>query len=230
MHRALIVTGFLLSTSACSAQSGWEDTTFRRHSIGVDVSAFIHQYGGVANSGSTFLSLSPYWVSYRYRLNRNCNLRVAVGGNYSGTNDPYPLDAAITIKHSTSTYSARVGVERAQELAKRWQFFYGLDLRATWNNQYDDHSGGTGGGYLNGREQRESLMGIAPLLGIRFRITPRFNLLTEASLSLLSTREELRTFKTPIDGGPEQPDVITETTGLHLGFSSPISITATFAL
>lgn len=229
MHKALILTGFFLLTLACSAQSGWEDTTFRRHSIGVDVSAFIQEYGGSTTGDPTF-AVSPYWVSYRYRLNRHCNLRAAVGGNYSETNDPYPLDAAITIKNSASTYSARLGVERAQELAKRWQFFYGLDLRATWNNKYDDYFGGAGGGYMNGREQRESSMGVAPVLGIRFRITPRFSLLTEASLLLVSTRDELRKFKTPIDGSPEQPDVTTKSTGLRLAFSPPLAITATFAL
>lgn len=230
MKRTLILVALSAMACACTAQSGWQDTTFHRHSIGVDVSGFLFRYIGHSDSAVSAFPSSPYWASYRYRLNRHWNLRAAVGGSLDRVDRPSRTASRETYRTEQSTFSARVGAERVRELAKRWQFFYGLDLRATTTRRLSEETY-SNAGYVQGSELGSTNWGPAALLGVRFRITPRFNLLTEASLAFLVTTTEQREFYTPImEDQPFLPDMESKTTGLRTQFDPPLSITVTFAL
>ncbi|HMN06765.1 MAG TPA: hypothetical protein PKD45_13670 [Flavobacteriales bacterium] len=172
---------------------------------------------------------SPYWFSYRYRLNKQWNLRAAVGGNIYREDRPSMFADRDNYRIQKTQWGLRAGIEHAQELAKRWQVFYGLDLRSSWTCELNEERF-SNGGYLYGSEESGSAIGPAVLLGIRFRITPRFNILTEASLALMSTTKEKREYSTPILGGEPKPDVTSRTTGLQSTFTPPLAVTATFAL
>lgn len=229
MRRGTALLILLVSTYVSVAQSGWEDTTFRRHSIGVDVSGFLFRYIGHSDSAVSTFQPSPYWASYRFRLNKHWNLRAAVGGSLNRLDRPSRIASREAYRTEQSTFSARMGVERVQELAKRWQIFYGLDLRAATTHRLSEETY-SNAGYVYGSEQGSTNWGPAALFGARFRITPRLNLLTEAGLAFLVTTEEQREFYMPtMEDKPPLPDMETKTTGLRTQFNPPLSITATFA-
>lgn len=229
MKRALTLFIVVASAYVSVAQSGWQDTTLHRHSIGVDVSGFLFRYIGHSDSAVSTFPSSPYWASYRYRLNRHWNLRAAVGGSLDRMDRPSRTASRETYRTEQSTFSARVGIERVQELAKRWQLFYGLDLRASTTRRLSEETY-SNAGYVQGSELGSTNWGPAALFGVRFRITPRFNLLTEAGLAFLVTTTKQREFYTPImEDQPFLPDMEAKTTGLRTQFDPPLSITATFA-
>ncbi|MCO5275655.1 MAG: hypothetical protein M9900_12160 [Flavobacteriales bacterium] len=214
-----------------NAQQTWADTV-RRHSIGVDVSAFLFQYAGplVVDSNAPTAPRSLYWASYRYRFHKGWNLRFAMGGQVAKDERPWPSQGFETYTVETSAFSVRAGVERTQELAKRWQIFYGLDIRPAWSWAYTDRRYSSGY-YYYGQETTGTDWAVGPLLGIRFRITPRFSLLTETSLAYVATERKQRDFTTPMDADhAPQPDATLTTRGFHTLFQPPLNVTATFTL
>lgn len=232
MQKLLTLIVLMATFGIATAQTAaWPDTS-RRHEVGVDVTSFLWQFLGKTDSNVYGApSASPYWVTYRYHLHHHWNLRFAVGGSISDSKGPtstYPGSYERVLK--SSQLGLRAGVEKAQELSKRWQVFYGLDLRATWVHDYNDYHY-SNGGYRYGSDSRGTDLGAAPFLGIRYRITPRFALLTEASLAFMSQKTDARNFSVPILPGYEAvPDVNTSTTGFHTVFTPPLAVIATFDL
>lgn len=123
-----------------------------------------------------------------------------------------------------------VGVERTQELTKRWQVYYGLDIRPSWTYSYTDFTHSSGG-YQYGDEDRGTYFAVAPVLGIRYRIAKRFSILTEASLSFIKSTVKSRNFSIPLDDqNPQLPDLDQTTNNVDTRFQTPIAVVATFDL
>lgn len=231
MKRHLAVIGLIFIAMAASAQQTWPDST-RKHEVGVDVTAFLGQFFSHVNSDGvgTFLTVSPYWATYRYHFG-HCSIRFALGGSINDDETPtYGGPDAEPYHNKSSELDLRVGIERAQELSKRWQVFYGLDFRPSCAHIDNDFIYSQGY-YQYGRESRETDLGIAPLLGVRYRITPRFSILTETSLAFVSSTFELREYSTPQDDAHSpQPDRKQTTNSFDTRFTPPLSIVATFDL
>lgn len=231
MKPAMISLMMLGLPLAACAQETWPDTV-HRHSVGVDVSAFLFQYAGriAADSNAPTAPRSLYWASYRYRFHRGWNLRFAIGGQVAKDERPWTYMATETYTVETSAFSVRAGVERTQELAKRWQVFYGLDIRPAWSRTYTDRQY-SNAYYYHGQEATGTDWAVASLFGIRFRITPRFSLLTEASLAYVATERKRRDFATPTDADhAPQPDATLTTHGFYTLFQPPLNVTASFSL
>ncbi|MBS1547760.1 MAG: hypothetical protein JST38_12385 [Bacteroidetes bacterium] len=217
---------------SASAQQSWPDTT-HRHEVGIDVSSFLWLYSGraVSDSSSPWMLPAPYWVAYRYHFRNHWALRIGIGG--FAMKDERPLfgySDPLTYTTKQSEVDVRIGLERGQDLAKRWQVIYGLDLRPAWTYQYTDYQY-SNGYYRHGEEDHGTDLAGAVLLGIRYRITPRFSLLTEASLAVVATHREQRQFTEPMDADHvPQPDVSISTNSIHTLFQPPLNITASFAL
>jgi hypothetical protein len=234
MKKFFVITALLGTATVSNAQQAWPDTT-RRNEVGVDVTTFLWQFlGQVSSDGISnyaFVYPTPYWVTYRYHFHKYWNLRFAVGGTITNDEEPGlggPTTETYTNKNSELDLS--IGAERAEELGKRWQIFYGIDFRPAWFYQYNDFIY-SNGGYQYGSEQHGTAMAIAPMLGIRYRITPRFSILTEASLPFVSTHNERRDFFKPLgDGYPPMEDQTQTTNGFHTAFTPPLSVIATFDL
>lgn len=224
MKRALILIALSALAYMCAAQSGWPDTTFRRHSIGVDVTAFLWRYVGHSDNSS---ASAPYWVSYRYRFNSKWNLRTAIGGDIQQETKPGFVN---DIREESSEFNFRVGVERAQELAKRWQIFYGLDVRTAFTHYSNDRMPDAPPGYIKKTRIDGHSLGPAVLFGLRYKITPRFSILTETSVAMMFAKEKEETSQRLEGGIQTSPSYYGETTRLQTQFSPPLSVTATFAL
>lgn len=198
----------------------------------MDISAFLWQFLGRTDSNGTssFVYYSPYMVSYRYHFGK-CSIRFALGGLINDDERPGAGSPNAEPYHiKSSELNVRVGIERAQELSKRWQVFYGFDLRPSWAHSDNEYIFSQGY-YQYGRETHDTDFGIAPLLGIRYRITPRFSILTETSFMFVANTNELREYSVPQDDAhPPQPDHTQTTHSFNTFFIPPLSVVATFAL
>lgn len=164
----LIVTLCLFSKA--QAQDAPIEQT-NHHEIGVDATPFLTQ---LLSNG--YYNNSPYNVSYRYHFT-NWALRAGIGGTMSSeegtTND------TISQHYKTSYITYRVGVEHKSNFMKRWQAFYGLDIKSSINiyNTKSEYSTT----YIYTQENKETRYGIAPFLGFRFKINSRISVITETS-------------------------------------------------
>ncbi len=226
---------FVVMLAVGTASSARSDTLLHvhHHEAGVDVTAFLRQFlsWGVPNGDNTNYLLSPWVLSYRYHL-KHWNLRFGVGGMISDVEQPdYSYsNPTETTRRKQTELDLRVGAERYQELSKRWQVFYGLDFRPSWQYSQNDYHY-SNGGYRYGSDSRQQDLAFAPLLGLRYHITKRFSLHTETSFAFMRSDSELHSYTVPIvDGYPPLPDTRQRTGSFRTVFQTPLSVIATFDL
>ncbi len=213
------------STSAQSDSSRW-----RRNEFGLDLTTFFRQFLTWGGSEAPSYYTPAYMLTYRYHF-RQWNLRAAVGGELSQEDRPTPYDfGPATYASERTAFDLRVGVERFSELGRRWQAYYGLDIRTSWSHTVEDAMYWNGG-YSNGLENKVSTVGVAPLMGVRFRVTPRFSLLTEASWALVWSKADTRKYYSAvIEGYAPIPEESNEQRSVHSAFQTPVAVVATFDL
>lgn len=175
----LIIFACVSAFSQTESDSQW--THDRHHEIGLDVTAFIKQF--TTFNGSGFILDPVYQFTYRYKTKFG-NARFGIGGAYqeSEYQDLWISDSTIRTRMENMV-SARIGWEFKTEISRRWQAFYGIDFRPNfYYNRNDSYNYDFE--YIIGREEKTTIMGVAPLLGFRFRLTERLSLTTEASFAL----------------------------------------------
>ncbi|TVR37306.1 MAG: hypothetical protein EA392_13115 [Cryomorphaceae bacterium] len=209
-----------------TAAFGQEEPKEYKNEFGLDATGFIRSVLNI-NFDPTFqMPYTPtYFLSYRRKFKPG-NIRFAIGGAY-GREDVLSMlsNDTSTFQRNFSAIDVRLGWEFTTELSKRWQAYYGLDLRATFTHNYNELIFSSGG-YANGRESRNEILGLAPLLGFRFRITDRISLLAEGSFSLNWAKTDRRDFFTPLsESSPELPDTQLPTArSTYTLFAQPLSI------
>lgn len=231
--RATITPAFFLCISVLFAQT---DSTapLHRNEVGIDVTAFLRQF---LWSGSSELNsgyyLPTYQFTYRYHLG-SASLRGAVGAYYIDEERPayWYNSAEETYRQKSSELYVRVGIEWHQELHKRWQVFYGVDIKPSWSRSSDkwDYSNA---GYRHGHESKEDVLAIGPVVGLRYRITPRFSLSTESGFSFMKNHSVSREFSEPLINDADHPPIPDETislTSYRTLYQIPLSVIATFDL
>ncbi len=201
----------------------------------MDVTGFLKQY---LNFGSSqYLSYFPtYNLTYRRHFNSG-NLRAKIGGSYSD-NQVAPINSNDSTKYydlASSLYQS-IGWEFCENLSKRWQVFYGADARTSvvfskGNQEYENDY------YVYGESSRAQVFAIAPLLGIRFRLTKRLSILTEASYSINWEKDNSNTYYTLVPSPippyppPTAPKSVTQSlTKTYTAFSQPLSVFIDFTL
>ncbi|MBL0126136.1 MAG: hypothetical protein IPP83_01495 [Flavobacteriales bacterium] len=230
--RATLLLVSLLTVHFANAQT--DSIAHRhRHEVGADMSAFVRVFiSHYASLEPDLLAQPDHLLSYRYHF-RHFNVRFGVGG----AADDEERDASWTNSQPGETYhiktskvAFRIGVEGFQELNRRWQVFYGLDLRPSWD-RYDNGFTSSNQGYNNARHTREQHLAAAPVLGIRYRITPRFSVLTETSIAFMTTQYGSTVVFTPqTDAYPAREDEVVKTTSFATVYQAPILLIAAFDL
>ncbi len=222
----------LLAMTAAFAQTD-ETAPIHRHEVGVDATLFLRQFFTRQDADAAFLfPTSPYLFSYRYKT-RCFNLRFGAGGSFSESEYPASWFGSLPdeiYKRMRSSLDLRVGAEIFQQVGPRWQVFQGLDIRAHWAR---DNNGFTfsNAGYRNARDMRTEELGLAPLFGVRFRVTPRFSILTEMSVALAWGESNVSEVRTPLT--EEQPPVEDETSRtrhFNTVYQPPLFVAAVFDL
>ncbi len=203
----------------------WE--TERHHEIGLDATGFIKKFTNII--GETDFEYPTYQFTYRYKTNVG-NIRFGVGGRYADNEFQtfYYTDSTIR-KRIGKSLNFRLGWEFKTDISKRWQAFYGLDFRASYFYSRNDAYDYTGS-YLLGRESNGETVGVAPLLGFRFKITPRLSLTTEASFAFNISKNNTRIYYIPlIDSAPLIDDLeYDELKSVNGDFNAPLSVILTF--
>jgi hypothetical protein len=225
IHLLAVYLCVAVSTSAQTDSSHW-----RRNEFGLDLTTFFRQFLTWSGSEAPSYYVPAYMLTYRYHF-RQWNLRAAIGGDVSREDRPTPYDFGPSTYASEKTaIDLRVGAERFSELGRRWQVYYGLDIRTSRSHTVEDAMYWNGG-YSNGVENKVSTMGIAPIMGVRFRVTPRFSLLTEANWALVwSTANTRKYYSAVIEGYDPIPEETTEQSSVNSAFQTPVAVVATFDL
>ncbi len=204
---------------------GQEERKEYKNEFGLDATGFIRSILNF-NIDPTFqMPYAPtYYLSYRRKFKPG-NIRFAIGGSYGREDVPSVHSDTTMFQRNHSAINIRLGWEFTTELSKRWQAYYGLDLRATFTHSYNEVQF-YNAGYANGRENRNEILGVAPLLGFRFRINDRISILAEGSFSLNWAKADRRDFFTPVnDTYPEKPDKNPPTIrSTYTLFAQPLSI------
>lgn len=198
-----------------------------RNEFGLDGTGFIRSFLSFNEESAIYGNYEPiYYLSYRRKFKPG-NIRFAIGGAYEQMDLPGSGSQSDSLMFVRNSYSIdfRIGWEFTNELSSRWQVYYGLDFRTSFSHSYNE-ARYYSGGYANGTESDNQILGIAPLLGFRFRITDRISLLTEANFSLNWAKTENRDFFTPVNSTyPELPDEVDPTTNsVYTSFRQPLSI------
>lgn len=201
--------------------------------FGLDISGFVRQFffTDATNLGSNYFYNPTYLLTYRRHIKKS-NLRFAIGGSYEREDrqSSYPGDEN-KYEQLRYNFTARIGYEFFSNLSKKWQVFYGLDFRPVIETYKNDASY-YNGGYRHAVKDTYITYGIAPLLGLRFKIINRLSLTTEASFTVNyqnSTETEKHIAVDPTN--PPIDDIITKNKGkIFTNFSAPLSIIVTFDL
>jgi len=201
------------------------------HEIGLDATSFIKYFTNFNNT-DFFTAINPdYQLSYRLK-SRFGNLRIGAGGNYSEQEFQNNFIGDSTIrKRMNNAINFRIGLEYKTEISKRWQAFYGIDFRPSFQYFRDDATQ-YNFEYVIGQETKSRILGVAPLLGFRFKATPRLSLTTEASFPVNFVNTTTRTyFAARFDEVPfREDDEIEGLKSVFGQFNPPISLIVTFDL
>ena len=212
-------------------KSNLTQTPEKKHlnELGLDMTPFIKFYLNFSDN-NTFYYQPNYMLTYR-RYFKKSNFRSAIGGNYSYSETPSPYNGdSLKIKYynKQSSFVLRVGYEFFQDLSKRWQVYYGADLTTSYSHQRNDALYWNGG-YANGIESTTSGFGLAPILGVRFKMSKRINLITESSFLLQYSTSSSYRFYLPMTGAfpPKANDPKTTNKTIGTTFNYPLSLILT---
>jgi hypothetical protein len=227
---------FIITICVLGLSAYAQDTTkAKQHNneFGIDITGFFKQYLNIGNSSQFPESYTPtYYLTYRRHFSCG-NLRVQVGGDY--VNDQVPGDnSQDTNIGYTRGYSlnASLGWEFFNNLSKKWQVFYGADMQTSLVYSNSNATNEAGQGYLYGRISKTEIIGFAPLLGIRFKLTKRLSILTEASYSVNCEKVFNGTFYvlTPGSTATLPPTSSQRYTMTYTTFSQPLDVFIDFTI
>ena len=224
------LTIVLMITSLSSfAQDTATTKKVYHNEFGIDATSFVKAFMAFGNTQSNYYSDPAYYLTYRRHF-KSGNIRFAIGGDYSyeqvmNSNTPDLHDYFWT----TYSYEIRLGWEFCEELSKRWQVFYGLDLKNSYTAQKKDATSFSIS-YAYGYNDISRIKGAVPLLGFRFKLTNRLSLSTEASFSVNYLDHSFSYFFTPRSAlYPTIPEVITPRRKVTFTtFRQPVFIFITF--
>jgi hypothetical protein len=234
LKKTVIVFAFLIGIvthSPCQDTLKASPPKLRINEVGLDITPFIKFYANFSgNSGDVYRPV--YYLTYRHYF-KKLNIRAAAGGNYLSEETPssYDINEGKMYLRDEKTLEFRIGVESFQTLGKRWQLFYGIDVRSI-QYQYYNEAAFFNAGYAHGQEYTIDGTGMAPLLGIRFRFNDRISLLTESSWMIEYSVNKFDRFYAPID--PSLPPLESEKQQSHkiirTVFTHPVSLVLAITL
>lgn len=227
MKKVILFIAFISVLNVSFSQIKKDSAKVYHNEFGVDVTSFLMLYLPLGQND--FYSPS-YYLTYRRKFNSG-NIRSGLGGDFSNQNvgnTNYPNDST---KYNRFSYAVdfRIGWEFVNEISKRWQVYYGLDTKISYQQNKNDLNYFSNG-YAYGSETNYNTFGISPVLGFRFKLNKRLSLTTETNLSINWSKSSRREYYTPyISGLPAIADEITPSdVRIYSQFSQPLSIIFTF--
>lgn len=189
------------SLSAQLGETGGSPLPESRNEFGLDITGtalLFTQWGA-----EYYFYNSIYNLSYR-RSGAKGNWRFGLGGYVQERElEPWHPDFEDVLWGYTREIQARAGYEWESQVASKWSAFYGLDLRGAYSGFKTTY--GFGGPQPQVPISRRSTwsIGVAPVLGIRWRVSPRISLLTEAALAISYQRSMEEVQYLPVGEGIE---------------------------
>lgn len=228
---------FFVLSATIFAQTDSIQVANRKNELGLDATGFIKYFSQISNNGFTETGPPLYLLTYR-RYGKCGNFRAGIGGRLSDVQLPYEYSTTlepILVSQISRALNARIGWEFYNELSSRWQVFYGMDFLGSVNYSRNDNTSNFGSYYLVGRESQGFSMGLAPVLGMRFRINKRICLTAESSLSVSYSRQKRTEYITDLPNPnvpPNRPTLRRWPDGkiLETRYNQPLSIIFTFSI
>lgn len=227
MKKVILFIAFISVLNVSFSQVKKDSAKVYHNEFGVDVTSFLMLYLPLGQND--FYSPS-YYLTYRRKFESG-NIRSGLGGDFSNQNvgnTNYPNDSN---KYNRFGYGVdfRIGWEFVNEISKRWQVYYGLDTKISYQH-YKNDLNYFSNGYAYGSETNYNTFGISPVLGFRFKLNKRLSLTTETNLSINWSKSSRREYYTPyISSLPAIADQITPSeVRIYSQFSQPLSIIFTF--
>ncbi len=230
MKKLLLITYICFIGLSSFAQ---DTTKVNKHpnEFGIDVTGFIKQFLNFNTSQFPTYYSPTYYLTYRRYFGCG-NLRVEIGGDFMN-NQVAPENTTDSNKYydrSSSLYLS-VGWEFYTNIGKRWQIFYGADFRPSFTYSKNDVMFWNGG-YAQGQETQTQVYSVAPLLGVRLKLTKRLSILTETSYSIIYEQDNTKTYFTPLSGAPLPAPVPTsqKLTKMFSSYAQPLSLFLDFRI
>ena len=157
MIRLLLVfalLGFSIQDSSC------QENPYSRQ-VGVDVTKFLSQF---LNFGDATNNLSPYFILLK-KYKGDKNTRYGLGAD---------LNVRLSNSRSLMQIDFKIGSERFVDFGKHWRGLYGLDTKYGVNILFNNDTNNAIG----------VRFGVAPFLGLQYRLNERLSIATETAYNL----------------------------------------------
>lgn len=229
--KKLILICILVQLAERSTAQGTSDRPVDtlRNEIGIDITGFVKQFLTFNSDQYVAAYVPQYFFSYRRQFGRS-NLRLGLGGNFryrplTGFSETNPEE----FFYQSYSVDLRIGYEHTTAMGRRWQLFYGADFRPSFVYVKNDAQYANGP-VIYGSESHSMVWGIAPILGVRFKVTDRISIITETNFSVnfVETYEQgIHRQRTPDSPIPEQPEP-EKSFDLSGGYTQPLNLIMTF--
>ncbi|MCX8491631.1 MAG: hypothetical protein ORN54_11245 [Cyclobacteriaceae bacterium] len=160
-----------ISINVCVAQ---DETQKMKNDIGFNTNIV---FNGVLNSSG-----GPFVFMYKHQLDGNKALRYGLSLNLNLSSSNNGSDQSFFFVNPS------FGKEWQSTLSKRWIWYRGVDIRGTINQS--NFSNNFNGNQLNEQERLSYGVSFSPLMGVRFAITNRLYVATEANFNIGYTFEK----------------------------------------
>lgn len=162
-----------------------------KHQIGTDISSLVKNL--IDPNLSSEIIFSPDYILTFKSIQNNRAFRAGIGGEINRIVSDDNRDDKVT----QNSLRLRMGFEKQKVISDRWLYTMGMDVKFS-TSRVKDESGSSFDADSNSKS-----FGLAPLLGIQFKLTPHLYLQTEASFNLFYGTSTQPNFDFIIFPGPE---------------------------
>jgi len=214
MKKIILILTIVIASSFAFGQITERDTTKKTFNNIIEFNANGIMREIISLSNSNYYN-SQYIVGYK-RVFKNNAIRLNIGGGIS--NDNSTNNDTVKSGNTRNTINVALGFEHYSYLRKRWNMFYGIDIKTNYTKYH----------YLQGNTATSSYeetqinygYGPSPLIGLQFKINSRFSITTEASFDILFTSAEDSRTNIP----QSQYNSHSKDTGMQTTFNAPLAI------
>ena len=186
-------------TDDASASAGKHEKQCDQY-IGVQLNGLIRQVFNF-NSSTTSTVVNPYLLTYNINSRKTgWGLRAGIGYNYNSTSSDDGITATTT---KVNDLQVRIGIEKAFTLSDKWSAGAGLDGVYNNNNDNTTNMVRSGDTVTTTTKTVGSSYGGGPMAWLRYNITPRILIGTEASFYYVTgkTKNTVDVTDVPFGGG-----------------------------
>lgn len=219
-----VLSVFIISVCLSLTAQDATSEKFVKHELGFDATSLIGRVIGISPYGFWTAPYEPtYYVYYRAHIGK-MRLRATAGGDHV-SNDA-------NVQTTETQFDYKIGAEFATQISKRFEFYYGLEGVSGLNRSYREWE--YAGDYLVVYDYALDYVGVAPFMGVRFKITDRISLMSE--LSAVFRREQVKdnrfTKETLVPNPTAQPweDDFNEFNQTQVLYTAPDFIVLSFVL